>query len=226
MAQTIDIRRTIAKRVAGLLEDKSVVNLGIGIPTLVPNYIEEDKEILLQSENGVLGVGRAPTTDDENDQDYFDAGSSPITVLPGGSFVDSSIAFGLIRGGRIDATVLGALQVDQMGNIANWLIPDKMLAGYGGAMDLVAGCPLVIVAMEHTNKGTPKILRECNFPLTGVNCVRYIVTELGLFECVDNQLILRELTEGVSIDQVYANTEAEVLVDERLGIMEAICEKG
>lgn len=222
--KTVDIKNTIAKRVAAMFKKDTVVNLGIGIPTLVPNYLDEDANITFQSENGVLGVGPKPATDEEIDVDLFDAGSSFITLAPGGTFSDSAFTFGLIRGGRIDVTVLGALQVDEKGNLANWMIPNKMISGYGGAMDLLEGCSTVIVAMEHTNNGKHKILKKCHFPLTGANCVDYIVTEMGVMEVTKEGIVLKEIAEGLTVEEVQNATEAELIIPEVVGKMEVIYE--
>lgn len=219
----IDIRHTIAKRVAKLLKNGQVVNLGIGIPTLVPDYIEEDQNVIFQSENGIIGVG--PKADESNiDLDYIDAGANLITIKPGTSFLDSSTSFGFVRSGRIDVTVLGALQADEKGNLANWAIPDKIVMGYGGAMDLVSGVPIVILAMEHTVKGKPKIMKNCNYPLTGANCVKYIVTEFGLMEITDKGIVLKELTEGTTVEMIQNVTEAKLIIPDEIGIMEVIYE--
>lgn len=221
----IDNKRTIASRAARLLKDGQVVNLGIGIPTLVTDYIPREISITLQSENGILGIGHTPE-EGEADPDVFDAGSNLVTVQPGGAFMDSSSCFGLIRSGRVDATILGALQVDEKGDLANWIIPGKMIAGYGGAMDLITCASVVIVAMEHTNKGKPKILERCTFPLTGAGCVRYIVTEMGFMEVTGAGIVLREVREGLTVEEVQAATGARLLIPEEPGVMPAVTVAG
>jgi len=196
----------IAKRVAKELKDGYMVNLGIGLPTMVADYLDSD--VIFQSENGMLGLG--PKPDDGNvDTDITNAGGQPVTIVPGGMYFDSSYSFSLIRGGHVDATVLGALQVDEKGNLANWMIPGKMVPGMGGAMDLVTGAKKVIIAMLHTAKGRPKILKECTLPLTALNVVDMIVTELCVFEFIDGKLTLTELSDGVSVDDVKQVTEAK-----------------
>ena len=196
----------IAKRVAKELKDGYLVHLGIGLPTMVADYLEAD--VTFQSENGLLGLGASPEAGKE-DVDITNAGGQPVTIMPGGMFFDSAYSFALIRGGHVDATVLGALQVDAKANLANWMIPGKMVPGMGGAMDLVTGAKKVIIAMTHTAKGAPKILQECTLPLTAKGVVSMIVTELCVFEFIDGKLTLTELSEGVTLEDVKAATEAD-----------------
>jgi len=196
----------IAKRVAQELKDGFMVNLGIGLPTLVADYIEAD--VILQSENGILGLGPQPDKDNI-DKDISNAGGQPVTIVPGGMYFDSAYSFSLIRGGHVDATVLGALQVDEKANLANWMIPGKMIPGMGGAMDLVTGAKKVIIAMLHTAKGRPKILKDCTLPLTALSVVDMVVTELCVFEFINGRLILTELSEGVTLDEVKDVTPAD-----------------
>jgi len=201
------------------LKDGDVVNLGIGIPTLVANHIPPGMEVALQSENGVLGCGPAPKPGEE-DKDITNAGGHFITVVAGASFFDSATSFGIIRGGHVDLTVLGALQVDEEGNIASWMVPGKMLSGMGGAMDLVVGAKKVIVGMEHTVKGKPKILKKCVYPLTAINVVDMIVTEMGVINVTEKGLELIEIAPGYTVEQVQAATEATLIVSPNLVTME------
>lgn len=205
------IREVIAKRVAQELHDGDVVNLGIGLPTMVANYIPEGIDITLQSENGFVGIGPAPEPGKE-DITLVNAGGQYVSVLPGAAFFDSSMSFTIIRGGHVDATVLGALQVDQEGNLANWMIPGKMVPGMGGAMDLVVGAKKVIVAMEHTQKGAPKILKKCTLPLTASHQVNLIITEMAVIEVTKEGLVLKELGPEASIEDVKAATDAELII--------------
>lgn len=213
------VREVIAKRVAQELKDGDVVNLGIGLPTIVANYIPEDIDVVFQSENGFLGLGPAPEAGNE-DKDLTNAGGQPVTIKPGGVFFDSAMSFAIIRGGHVDATVLGALQVDEKGNLANWMIPGKMVPGMGGAMDLVVGAKKVIVAMEHTAKGSPKILKECKLPLTAAAQVNLIVTEMAVIEVTDKGLVIKELGPEATIEDVKAATEAELIIAEDIKKME------
>ncbi|NHC42781.1 CoA transferase subunit B [Bacillus sp. MM2020_1] len=199
-------KQIIAARIAKEMKDGDVVNLGIGLPTLIPNYLPEDCHVTLQSENGYFGLG--PLVG-EGEPDLVDAGGKPSGILPGGAFFDSLMSFSLIRGGHIDLAVLGGLEVDEQGNLANWMVPGKLVPGMGGAMDLVVGAKKVIVAMEHTSKnGDPKIVKQCKLPLTGEHVVNVIVTELAVFHMTDEGLVLVELQEGVDLETVKQKTEA------------------
>jgi acetate CoA/acetoacetate CoA-transferase beta subunit len=213
----IDVKERIARRIALEMQDGDIVNLGIGLPTMVPKYLPEDVHIILHSENGFVGLG--PLTGDVQ-PDLVDAGGKPTGVVPGAAMFDSAMSFALIRGGHINVTVLGALQVDQGGNLANWMIPGKMVPGMGGAMDLVAGAKTVIIAMEHTAKdGSSKILKKCTLPLTGQGVVSTIVTELAVFRIIANELVLEEIAPGLDVAAVKARTGAEFTVSENLAVM-------
>lgn len=214
----MDVKEYIAKRVAMELNDGDVVNLGIGLPTLVSNYVG-DKDICLQSENGMLGLGPA-ASEDNIDYDLTNAGGQYVTASNDACYFDSSMSFSIIRGGHVDATVLGALQVDGEGNIANWIIPGKMVPGMGGAMDLVVGAKKVIIAMTHTNKGKAKILKQCTLPLTAQNQVNMIITEMAVFNIIDKKLYLVEYNDEYTLDQIKEATEAEFIIDENLKKME------
>jgi len=212
-------REVIVKRVAKELKDGDLVNLGIGMPTLVANYIPEGIDILLQSENGYVGLGPTPEAGNE-DPDVVNAGGQPASVVPGGAFFDSAMSFTIIRGGHLDITVLGALQVDQEGNLANWMIPGKMVPGMGGAMDLVAGAKKVIIAMEHTAKGEPKILKKCNLPLTAKGEVDLIVTDMGVIEVTPEGLLLTEIAPETTVEEVINATEAVLKISGSLKVMD------
>ncbi|MGL5190346.1 MAG: 3-oxoacid CoA-transferase subunit B [Cetobacterium sp.] len=213
------IREIIAKRVAKEFNDGDVVNLGIGLPTEVANYIPDSIYVALQSENGLIGMGPVPC-EKEADSRISNAGGSLVSIVEGGCFFDSLVSFGIIRGGHVDTTVLGALQVDEKGNLANWMVPGKMVPGMGGAMDLVVGAKKVIIAMEHTAKGTPKILKNCTLPLTAANQVNLIVTEKGVMEIKNNRVYLKEISPFSSVEDIMKYTEAEIIVQDDLKIME------
>jgi 3-oxoacid CoA-transferase B subunit len=212
-------KELIARRVAKELHDGDVVNLGIGLPTLVANFVPQGIDVTFQSENGMLGLGPVPEKGKE-DWDLTNAGGNPVTMFTGGVFFDSATSFGIIRGGHVDVTVLGSLQVDEEGSIANWIIPGKMVPGMGGAMDLLVGAKKVIVAMQHTSGEQLKILKKCTLPLTAVKEVNLIVTELGVIEVTSEGLLLLELAEGVSIEQIQAVTEPRLLLSPHLHSME------
>lgn len=215
-----DTRERIVKRVAKFFKDGDLVNLGIGMPTMVANYIPADVHIMLQSENGFIGLGPSPEPGKE-DKDTVNAGGQFVTIDPGGACFDSAMSFALIRGGHVDATVLGALEVDEKGNLANWIVPGKMVPGMGGAMDLVVGAKHVIIAMEHNNKdGAPKILKHCKLPLTAINVVNWIVTELGVMEVTKEGIVLRELAPGVTVEEIQSRTEATLIIPDKIGVME------
>ena len=210
----VNPKQVIAARVAKEMQDGDVVNLGIGLPTMVPNYLPENVNVILQSENGYIGLG---PIDGEIDPDLVNAGGQPSGINPGGAFFDSLFSFELIRGGHVDVTVLGGLEVDAKGNLANWMVPGKMVPGMGGAMDLVTGAKKVIVAMEHVAKnGTSKILEQCRLPLTGKGVVDLIVTELAVFRVTAEGLVLEELQQGVDLETVKEKTEATFTVNPKI----------
>lgn len=210
-----EIQNYIARRVAKELKDNDVVNLGIGLPTLVANFLPEGKNIVFQSENGFVGLGPTPS-EAEFDPYITNAGGMPVTILPGGAFFDSSLSFGIIRGGHVDLTVLGALQVDEKGSIANYMIPGKMVPGMGGAMDLISGAKKVIVAMEHTAKGNPKILKDCTLPLTAKNQVDLIITEMAVIEVTEEGLLVKEINPLYTEEEIQNLTLAPLIFSEDL----------
>jgi acetate CoA/acetoacetate CoA-transferase beta subunit len=209
------IREVIARRAALELKDGDVVNLGIGLPTLIPNYLPEGVKVTLQSENGLLGMGPEPDEGKE-DTNFTNAGNGFITYFPGASCFDSSMSFSIIRGGHVDVTILGALEADQKGNLANWMIPGKKTPGMGGAMDLIVGAKRVILAMEHTTKGSHKILKECNLPLTAAGQVNMIITEMGVMNITPQGILLTELHPDFTVDQIKEATGANLIVSENL----------
>lgn len=218
MAKILD-RNQIAQRIAQEVEEGFTVNLGIGIPTLVANFISLSKNIMLQSENGLLGIGPFPLND-EVDPDLINAGKQTITTVPGASFFSSADSFAMIRGGHIDLTVLGAMQVDQNGNIANWMVPGKMVKGMGGAMDLVASAKRVIVAMQHVDKsGESKLLKECTLPLTGVHCIHRIVTDMAVVDVTPTGFLLREIAPGFEVEDIIKATSAPLQIASDLKVM-------
>jgi acetate CoA/acetoacetate CoA-transferase beta subunit len=214
----MDAQTIIAKRIARELREGMLVNLGIGIPTLVANYVPDGMHVFFQSENGLIGTGPVPQ-DGLAQARLTDAGGRPVTALPGASAFDSALSFGLIRGGHLDMTVLGALEVDEHGLLANWMIPGKMVPGMGGAMDLVAGAKRVVVAMQHTAKGKPKIVRQCSLPLTSIRPVDIVVTELAVIAFPGGRATLMETAPGVSVQQVLAASQASLQVPERVPSM-------
>lgn len=216
-----EIREIIAKRAALELKDGDVVNLGIGLPTLVPNYLSDDIDVILQSENGMLGMGATPA-EGEEDPDFINAGGGYITCKQGASSFDSSISFGIIRGGHVDASILGALQVDEKGDLANWMIPGKKTPGMGGAMDLLVGAKQVILAMEHTARGKHKIMKKCNLPLTAAGQVNMIITEMGVMEITPEGIVLTEINPLFTPEQVQEASDAKLIIAENLINMKSI----
>lgn len=212
------IREVIAKRAAKELHDGDVVNLGIGIPTMIPNYLPEGVTVTLQSENGAMGMGPTPAAGEE-DKNLINAGGGYITLLPGGSTFDSATSFAIIRGGHVNVSFLGALQVDEHGDLANWIIPGKMAPGMGGAMDLVVGAKKVILTMEHTQKGAPKILKKCTLPLTASGQVNMIITEMGVMEITPEGIVLTEIHPEFTVEDVQTATEATLIISPNLKSM-------
>ncbi|HLS70972.1 MAG TPA: CoA transferase subunit B [Chitinophagaceae bacterium] len=213
-------KEQIAMRISQELKDGMYVNLGIGIPTMVANYVPDDIEIQLQSENGMLGIGPFPTEEDV-DADLINAGKQTVTLKTGGSYFDSAMSFGMIRAGRVDLTVLGAMEVSENGDIANWKIPGKMVKGMGGAMDLVASAKNIIVAMQHTDRsGNSKLLPECKLPITGLKCVKKVVTDLGVFEITENGFLCTEYAPGVSKEEIQEKTAGKLTFAENLKEMQ------
>ncbi len=212
-------RNLIAYRAAQFLEDGDLVNLGIGMPTMVANYLPDGVEVLLQSENGFIGIGPTPS-EEEWDHDVVNAGGQPASIIPGGCCFDSCMSFGLIRGGHVAASILGALEVDQEGSLANWIIPGKMVPGMGGGMDLTVGAKTIIVIMEHCDKkGNPKILKKCHLPLTAEHAIDYIVTEKCVLHYNGEGLELMELAPGMTVEEVQAHTEADLIIPDSIGVM-------
>lgn len=205
------IREVIARRAALELKDGDVVNLGIGLPTLVPNYVPASVKVILQSENGLLGIGPEPAPGEEN-LEMVNAGGGYISAIPGASSFDSATSFAIIRGGHVDVTILGALQVDEKGNLANWMIPGKKTPGMGGAMDLLIGAKKVILTMEHTAKGAHKIMKQCNLPLTAAGQVNLIITEMGVMEITPEGIVLKEINPEFTVEEVQAATEAKLII--------------
>lgn len=215
---SLDVKARIAKRVAQELSPGDVVNLGIGLPTLVGNYIPDDVEVVFQSENGLIGLGPEPE-EGNIDFDLANAGGQPVTISPYGATFDSSMSFTIIRGGHVDVTVLGSLQVDQEGNLSNWIIPGKKVPGMGGAMDLVVGAKKVIIAMTHTAGGKAKILKKCTLPFTATKQVNMIITELGVMEVTSEGILLKEISPDITVEEIQDLTEAKLIINNDLKIM-------
>lgn len=215
------LKNMIAGRAAKELKDGDVVNLGIGLPTLIPGFLPPGVKVILHSENGIIGMGPAQEGGDDPPGYVVDAGGKPAACMAGGAFIDSSTSFGIIRGGHVDASFLGAIEVDREGNLANWIIPGKKVPGMGGAMDLAAGARRVIVVMEHTNKGTPKILERCSLPLTAEKCVDLIITEMGVFEVTPEGLLLKEINDEFTLEQVQEATGCKLVIPAVIGRMTA-----
>ena len=211
------LKTRIAKRAAKELKDGDVVNLGIGLPTIVANNLPDGVSIILQSENGIMGMGEKQ---DETNGNIVNAGAQPVSILAGGQFFDSATSFALIRGGHVDVTILGALEVDQHGNLSNWIIPGKMVPGMGGAMDLVTGAKKVIVAMLHTQKGTPKIVKECSLPYTALHCVDMIITEMGVMRITEKGIVLEEIHSDYTVEDVQNATGCDLIISEHLSQMQ------
>lgn len=216
---SMDAKEIIARRIAKELKDGDIVNLGIGLPTLVANYLPENVHVVLQSENGFVGLGEVPPPDC-HDPDVVNAGGQCVSINKGGAYFDSAMSFGIIRGGHVDATVLGALEVDEEGNLANYMIPGKMVPGMGGAMDLVSGAKRVIIGMVHSAKGSPKILKKCQLPLTAVGEVDLIVTEKAVLEVTPDGMILKEMAPGLTIEDILKDTEANLIIADDVKSME------
>jgi acetate CoA/acetoacetate CoA-transferase beta subunit len=210
------VKDFIARRVVKELHDGDVVNLGIGLPTLIPRYLPDDVHLVLHSENGIINTGPKPTAENADPKYIIDAGGQPALAAPGGCYIDSAVSFGLIRGGHINCTILGSLEVDEEGNLANWIIPGKKVPGMGGAMDLMVGAKKVIVAMEHTVRGTHKILKKCRLPLTAAHCVDLIVTEMGVIQVTDSGLKLTEYNPEYTVEEIQKATEATLIVADDL----------
>ncbi|MPW24712.1 3-oxoacid CoA-transferase subunit B [Alkalibaculum sp. M08DMB] len=218
---SINAKEIIARRIAKELKDGDVVNLGIGLPTMVANFLPKGVQVVLQSENGFVGLGNTPDKGLE-DVDVVNAGAQFVTINDGAAYFDSAMSFGIIRGGHVDVTVLGALEVDENGSLANYMIPGKMIPGMGGAMDLVSGAKKVIIGMIHSAKGNPKILKECTLPLTAVCGVDLIVTEMAVIEVTENGLVLKELAPGININDILRETDAHLTIDDNLKTMDIL----